>query len=457
LEQHTTFPAPESLAVIVNCWSDVNKGDAAITIGVLNALKENRVAARYSVVSYIFHPDEQSTRHSFRHVLREHPDVDIQQPSVPAHVRSVGRLKGFLLAIRGIVKLIAPSLIRDDGMESAIRKSSLVISNGGLYFGFVKSDYAATLYHLYSFCYPMLFAFRINVPFVLYAQSFGPFHNGITRRWMRWLLRASSGNWARESISEQLLLSIGAPPSTTRTVADAAFAVLPNSADNHVDFDSLGLGKGSFVAVSVRQLSPTGHGDLSEQMYFDSIVATIEQLVERTDLIIGIVSHTQGPVIEEDDRIASQRVFTALTAHAQQRTRVVNEDLSPSDLALVYGRAELVIATRFHAAVLAICGGAPVIAIPYFGTKAQGAFRDIGIEDLLLEVQDISPQLLYTRAMDCLNRRTELRERIRHVARAQYENAMQTGAWTAQIARGREARGMNGRQTTMLGQARGSE
>ena len=420
--------------MIVNCWDDSNKGDAAITTGLLNALKANRAASKYTLVSYVFHPDLPSTRQSLRHVLGAHPDVDIKQPSVPALIRSVGKWNGLFSALRCIGKLMAPSLIKDDTMEADIRQSSLVASNGGLYFGFVESDHINTLYHLFAFSYPMLFAHRVKVPFILYAQSFGPFHNGMTRRWMRWLFNASAGNWSRESISNQLLLGLGAPSATTHVVPDAAFTVQPDALEKKGNFDFSALAQDPYVALSVRQLGPTGHSRENEQRYYDSIVSTINWIAEDLAMRVVLVSHNLGPLADEDDRVASRQVYSALTPNAQERTLQLDADLSPAELAFVYGRAELVVATRFHAVVLAICGGAPVIAIPYFGTKTQGAFRDLGLESMLLEVRNLSPEVLHNKIQQCLNQRTELRRKIAQIAEAQFGQAMRTGADAAQIA-----------------------
>jgi colanic acid/amylovoran biosynthesis protein len=260
----------------------------------------------------------------------------------------------------------------------------------------------------------------------------------MTRRWMRWIFNISEGNWARESISNQFLLSHGAPSTRTHVVADAAFGFSSDINAHAVDLNSLGIGQDRYVAFSVRQLDPTGHAPENEQRYFDSVISSIEWLTAHTDLVAAIVSHTQGPVIDEDDRIASRRVYASLSENARTRTKIIDEDLSPTELISVYGRAELVVATRFHAVVLAMCGGSPVIAIPYFGTKTQGAFRDLGLTDLLLEVRDMSPESLREKMKYCLDSRVELRQRIRQIARNQYGYAMQTGAETKQIARRNE-------------------
>ena len=425
----------EDRVVIVNCWDDSNKGDAAITTGVLNALKANHAASHYTLVSYVFHPDPASARQGLRHVLEAHPDVDIKQSSVPAFVRSVGWWKGLFLALRGLCKLIAPSLIRDDPMEADIRRSSLVISNGGQYFAFVKPEYIKTLYHLFAFSYPLLFAHRLGVPFVLYAQSFGPFHNGITRRWMLRLFNTSAGNWSRETISNELLLALGAPTATTHVVADAAFTVRPNAPHSPFDFEFLGLAEDRYVAFSVRLLHATGHSRENEQKYCNSIVSAIEWLVAERAMRVVLVAHTQGPIADEDDRVASREVYDALPPNVRERTLLLDADLSPAELASVYGRAELVVATRFHAVVLAICGGAPVLAIPYFGNKTQGSFRDLGLEDMVLEIRNLSPEILRNKVAQFLGQHVDLRRKMGKIAEEQFARAIQTGADAGRIAR----------------------
>ena len=130
---------------------------------------------------------------------------------------------------------------------------------------------------------------------------------------------------------------------------------------------------------------------------------------------MALVAHTTGPLLEEDDRVTSRIVYESLAEDAKQQTLLVEEDLSPADLAGLYGDASLVLATRFHAVVLALCGGCPVVAIPYFGLKTQGALRDLGLEDFVVEVKEITFPLLKTKVETILAGGNRLRDTISRI------------------------------------------
>ena len=112
----------------------------------------------------------------------------------------------------------------------------------------------------------------------------------------------------------------------------------------------------------------------------------------------------------------------------------IEADFSPEELACLYGYAKFTLATRFHAVVLAICGGGPAIAIPYFGLKTQGSLRDLGLSDLLLEVSDLTLDTLKQKCIYCLNQEDALKAKMISVATERYTAAMQTGKKLNDIA-----------------------
>jgi len=419
--------------LIANCWHDSNKGDAAITTGVLNAIKNAGVADRVFVASYAYYNTRESLDFSFRHVVGEHPEATVVQTSLPALSSSVGKLASLRLSIRAACKLLFPDLLPDMEMETAVRSSRVVVSNGGLYYGFVKANFVGTAYHLFAFSYPMLLAMRLRVPYVLYAQSFGPFHSWFSRWWMRKLVRHSSGTWARESASKETLINMGAPADKMDVVADAAFGVRPKPRQQK--WRSLAsLRPQEYVAISVRSLVATGHAPEFERNYRESFQELIEWIAREKKLKVALVAHTTGPLLEEDDRVTSRIVYESLAEDAKQQTLLVEEDLSPADLAGLYGDASLVLATRFHAVVLALCGGCPVVAIPYFGLKTQGALRDLGLEDFVVEVKEITFPLLKAKVETILAGGNRLRDTISRINREQFQAAMHSGKRLAILA-----------------------
>ena len=413
--------------LIVNCWHDSNKGDAAITIGLLNALSANQVGCHFAVASYAAYAKNSEWQYAFRHVLSEHPQTELVPTSFPALVSSVGKKAAAALALRAFVKLLFPGLLPDFPLETAVRKSSAVVSTGGLYFGFVRSSLADLVYHLFSFSYPLLFARRVGIPYVLYAQSFGPFHGAISRWWMRRLVAASVATWSRESYSQQTLLDLGAPPERMSVVADAAFGIDPGISRKQLDLSRYRLTPFSYVAISLRGLDAAGHSRDLEENYRAVFREAIDWLVRIRQLTVVLVAHTSGPLEKEDDRIISRQVWDTLDSSIRERTVLVVDDLSPVELAQLYGSASFVVATRFHAVVLSLCGGSPVIAIPYFGVKTQGSLRDLGLSEFVIELNSLTLESLQAKSDAILEGGDRLRLRIQDIAKERYSAAMNTG------------------------------
>ncbi len=424
----------ESSVLLVNCWHDSNKGDAAISIGVVNALKRNCVADLVRVASYIYYKTQEDLEYGFRHVRAAHPDVEFVQTTLPAAAQSVGKFESLKLSIRAFAKLLAPRLVPDRGLERSVGRSCVVVSNGGLYFGFAKSGIAFTFYHLFAFSYPMLLAKRLGVPYVLYAQSFGPFRDRLSRIWMKWLVAGSSGTWARESFSREALLALGASPQKVNVVADAAFGMKLNATNAASVLKRFGLAPQTYVAISARSLDVSGHSQEAEKRYRKSIADLIVWLITERQFKVALVAHTTGPLLDEDDRVSSRAILNHLPFELTERVLLIDEDLAPEELGHLYGSARFIIATRFHAVVLAFCGGAPAIAIPYFGVKTQGAMRDLGLGDYIVEVRDLTLDSLKLKCIRCLEEGDDLRTKIRSVALERYAAAMETGKTLFDIA-----------------------
>ena len=411
----------------VNCWHDSNKGDSAITIGLLNSLSANQVGNHFAVASYAAYSKDSEWQYAFRHVLSEHPQTELVPTSLPALVSSVGQKAAAFLALRAFAKLLLPGLLPDFPLEAAVRKSCAVISTGGLYFGFVRSNLADLVYHLFSFSYPLLFARRLGVPYFLYAQSFGPFHGAISRWWMRWLVANSAATWPRESYSQQTLLDMGAPINKMSVVADAAFGIDPVEGRKQLALSRYRLTPFSYVAISLRGLDAAGHSRDLEENYRAVFRRAIDWLVRIRQLPVVLVAHTTGPLAKEDDRIISREIWDSLDSSIRERTILVMDDLSPVELAQLYGSASFVVATRFHAVVLSLCGGSPVIAIPYFGLKTQGSLRDLGLSDFVIELNSLTLETLQAKCDAVLEEGEPLRSRIHEVAKERYIAAMGTG------------------------------
>jgi colanic acid/amylovoran biosynthesis protein len=152
-----------------------------------------------------------------------------------------------------------PMVIPDTPLDRSVRNASLVISNGGLYFGFPKTNIINMLYHLIAFSYPMLLALRLDIPYVLFSQSFGPFPSRLSQRWLKLLVNRSTGTWCRETLSCQTLRALEVDESVLKTVPDAAFGLPFSHAAPEYPSPIPGLHRNEYVAISLRSLIPSGH------------------------------------------------------------------------------------------------------------------------------------------------------------------------------------------------------
>jgi colanic acid/amylovoran biosynthesis protein len=425
--------------LLVNCWDDSNKGDAAITIGTLNMFKANRLAESFQVSSYVTHANTDEMNHGFRHVLHAHPQVDLVPCYFPALSRSIGKAAALFRSLRCAFKLLLPGFIPDTPLDNAVRTAKMVVSNGGLYFGFRPTSTFNMLYHLFAFSYPMMLAKRLGVPYVLFSQSFGPFPSPLSRAWMRSLVNHSEGTWCRESFSAEALRKIGAEDARLKVIPDAAFGITSRENAALDQIPLAGLRSGEYVALSLRSLVPAGFSAEAEQTYLRSFGKLIEWIVAEKKMTVVLVAHTLGPIEDEDDRITTRAVYGALRPEVAVNVVMCELDLSPQQLCTLYGNSELVVATRFHAVILSLCGGTPVIAIPYFGIKTQGALKDMGLSSYTLEVGKIDAAVLQEKVAFCLQESSTARSEISLITKRLHEGAMRSGAMLKEVASGKPA------------------
>ena len=370
------------MIVIAYAWHDSNKGDAAILEGILMELaNECKIADQIIIVPSI-HPSSSLAEGMLRHNLKE--GILMAAPSLPAFPKS--KLEWIWRVPRALFKLIAPNFIPSWPDENAIEKSSVVILTGGLYLAFPHKSPIRFPFRLFAYLYPLIYGKRLNKPVVLFGHSLGPLENLLSRMLMKMALHGSV-LIARESKSAELAKRLVGENAKVLVAPDPAFAVKPSASPLVEDFlRTKGLSEGEFVAFVPRGLRGYGWSADDEQSYVESLVAVARGLLKRGRKVV-FVAHTQGPTFDEDDRILVKQI-KALLDHESANWFGLEEDPSPAELAYFYSQAGAVVATRFHGAVLSVLGGTPTIVVPYFGTKAQGFFSDVGLQDFILDIHD---------------------------------------------------------------------
>jgi colanic acid/amylovoran biosynthesis protein len=116
----------------------------------------------------------------------------------------------------------------------------------------------------------------------------------------------------------------------------------------------------------------------------------------------------------------------------------------PRELLARLREFDIVIATRMHMAILALCAGVPVVPIAY-EFKTSELFRALGLDQWVHDIETVRGEALIRSVDTLIGDLAGVRARVVQVAQRERQRAMESGWLTASAVRA-EARGV--RQAT---------
>jgi colanic acid/amylovoran biosynthesis protein len=285
------------------------------------------------------------------------------------------------LATRSMDRLL-PRTLRDN--LDAFRSANLIVSAGG--------TYLVEHYRLELNLLQLALAVSTGNPTVMFTQSLGPFRNGHIRSWVQRLFPKMAIILLRDQQSFQNLEDAKVSRANARIMPDAAFAL--------ADIEQLEMrstrpqGARLRVAISVRSWDFPGHPRPQEAVrnYRASISRMVAELVRQHDAEITMISTCQGvSEYRYDDSIVARDIASSLARDVAQRVTINSDFHSPEELKDIFHGFDFVIATRMHAAILALCSGTPVLPIAY-EFKTKELFEGLGGGEWVLDIGSMQPQ-----------------------------------------------------------------
>jgi colanic acid/amylovoran biosynthesis protein len=413
--------------LVLNGWSDDNKGDAAILQGLIRGMQEawrakseGKADLRIDILSTL----PLDPRHH-RHTIRSASQLNILPPILPRPTGSAGRLGGRLARVwhvaRSLLVLVVarrPRLARGllSGQErtsyDSLARCDLAVSKGGHIF--FSTGGLSALVGLYCNLFPLLLAQRLDRHTVVYGQSIGPIRGGSHTALLRWALRKCDRVLAREPQSLRLLEHLRVPAGM---VWDTAFLVRPEPIPKAVESRL----PDRFVAMTVRSWHfPYGAAVRSP---FNTYIEALGDLVRRLDaqlsLPVVLVPQVIGPMpLPGSDYGSWDALDAALEGtdirRSGRRPRVieVREDLTPGQLISLYELSTALVGTRFHSVILALGAGVPSLAISYHGFKAVGIMEMLGLERYCVDIQRLEAGDLWRRVSELIASHDRLSQEI---------------------------------------------
>jgi colanic acid/amylovoran biosynthesis protein len=345
---------------------------------------------------------------------------------------------------------IAPEALRP--ILKAYLEADLVVSSPGGYF-FSYGPGRAWIMLAFS----MALALLAGKPLYLFPQSFGPLQNAWERRLGTWILCHARMVMAREPISYDFLMELGVTDALgerCRLLPDTAFTFHCNPAEKEADLKQAltwlhdhGINPDSGELDSKRPLLGMTIMDWAlQEVSFDrqeayefALEATARHFVQTRKGHIILLPQTSGPTRFDDDRPATMRLAGRL-ADLGNACIAVETPLPPGTLQAVLGKLDLFVGTRMHSNIFALNGGVPVIAIGYLH-KTRGIARSLGIEEWVIDIQNVDEKILIER-LECLwSQREQIRVHLAQRLPIILEEANQAGVLVAKdfrLARGQD-------------------
>lgn len=377
-----------------------NKGDAALLMATAQALRKSLPEVTLSFASFTpvldtenYHekvvrmPLDPSGRPSkFIHSLGKFSPIVLH--GVLSLVLSVFRIWLLLQKVfpeklsYGLLGRIAPT-------AKEIMNADLVVALPG---GYLQATVRTDDFWLFHWL-TLSMAKAAGKPVVIYAQSIGPFE-GSHKSWAINLLKKIDVISVREDFSLDRLKEYGLPMNRIVLVPDAAFG-LEDDGRGIQEMESLAESlkylPQPWVGVSVREHNFPGKTNPEVWMdkYITEIARAADLLIELSHGTVFFVPQcirTGGLDLE-----VSREVLKKMSR--PECARIIDEDISPLALQVLYARFEMLIGTRMHANILTMCAGTPVVAIAY-ERKTNGIMKMLGLEENVINIEDVEGALL---------------------------------------------------------------
>lgn len=433
---------------ITHCYTDRNKGDAAIIIATIQLIRAHDNSAKISCFSTYGPNDTRlTTEHKFigRYADAVFPGFFYQAEAVSWLRGQLSRgvsyisifTKCLLLLVSTNQRFVRYFLtdIEVRGLKEFV-VADIVISKGGSYLTTQNTSIRQTL-SLFSMLYPFIFCKRYKKKIVIFGQSLGP----VVGAFNCWLMQKSLSGVSRVYLRENLCREIYPVIDTllksldTRVIPDTAFFEEESEVGlirekTQIDSGDLNVGL-TLVDHGFKYLKSTKDKTEKRNAYKKSISDLIVYLLKSYGTRIYVYPQVQieDSLIGTSDALIAEEVLRELPPGTDvSRVIIYNDNFSPAELREMYSNMDVFIGTRLHSVIFAMSRSVPAINISYHGTKSKGVLEGILNNSwMVLDIDTLTSNSLIETAQRLISSRVALisviAERMVHV-RAELMDAM---------------------------------
>lgn len=278
-------------------------------------------------------------------------------------------------------------------------------------------------------CYDICISVSFGKPFVIYAQSIGPFNSMLTRALSRYWLNKVALLLVRENVTRQYLRAIGVTNAIT-TTADSAF-LLRQAPERTIQAiflkENIDANSKPLIGISVSSLMQEQREKTVDDHHRNRYVALMASLAdyfaEHLNARIILVSH----VIRRngiDDRFVASQILKMV--NKKSSVAVVSHEYTAAELKGIIAHCDLFVGGRMHANIAALSTCVPTLALAY-SPKSYGIMQQFGLGEFVVNYDTVTLEELISKTNDLWNRRDFVRSmlsrRLELVKKCAAENA----------------------------------
>lgn len=416
---------------LTHCYTDKNKGDAAIIVSTTQLIKEIDPKAEINMFS-TFGPNDKQFKEEQKFISKFATNLFsglFYQPQPIFMGKDFSRVFHFawifikfsalLITKNKLILKLFFSKSELKGIASFL-SSDVVVSKGGSYITAQNSTIRQSL-SLIHMLYPFILSKRFGKKIVIFSQSLGPVKGKLNRWLLRYALSDVESIYLREKLCLQKYVEIEelSEQVPTKFIPDSAFYLKDehNLAEHNVTIDKSVLNIGfTIVDHAFKYIKEDSIKAQKIESYKQSLIDTIEYLVKERCAKVHIfpqVIADNSHLGHNDVRISKEIEGTCHKKGMVESVTYHFGDYNPMQLRNMYSSMDIFIGTRLHSVIFSLSQNVPSINIAYHGTKSQGILNSIdGFKEFVIPIDDIETNKLKISVETLLNKRKELKENL---------------------------------------------